>query len=72
MSMDQIHCGMLRLERLCQILHCAVYPFYSVREWWVVIRLANEGWGVGGGGGGGGGLQAKFNPHKEGVKNLRL
>ena len=67
MSMDQIHCGMLRLERLCQNLHRAVYPFYSVREWWVVIRLAN-----GGGGGVGGGVQEKFYPHKQGVKNLRL
>ena len=64
MSMDKIHCGMLRLERLCQILHRAVYPFYSVREWWVVIRLAN--------GGGGEGVQAKFYPHKQGVKYLRL
>ena len=46
MSMDQIHCGMLRLERLCQILYRAVYPFHSVREWWVVTRLANGGGGA--------------------------
>jgi hypothetical protein len=45
MSMDQIHCGMLRLERLCQILYRAVYPFHSVREWWVVTSLAN-GWAI--------------------------